>query len=240
VSRYLSYESAGGVATLRMDDGKGNAFGFAMMAAIDAALDRAMAERAVVVLTGRPGLFCGGMDLAVYNGGGGQVTRMMDAGSALLMRLLGFPRPVMAACNGHAVGMGAILLLACDFRLAVADGAIVQTNEVKMGAPMPDTAIALGRARLAPAYLHASMLTALACTPHEARSAGYLDALAGPAEFDAGIAAHARRLIALDAAAFDDTKRRMNAPLLAELAGTRARDALFFTAKFGPADATAC
>ncbi|KAB2855631.1 MAG: enoyl-CoA hydratase, partial [Bauldia sp.] len=70
MNRFLSYESADGIATLRMDDGRGNAFGFGMMAAIDVALDRALADRAVVVLSGRPGLFCGGMDLAVYNHGG--------------------------------------------------------------------------------------------------------------------------------------------------------------------------
>ncbi len=230
---FLSYRSSDGVATLRMDDGKGNAWGFGMMEAIDAGLDRALSDQAVVILTGRQGLFSGGMDLAVYRQGGEQVARMMAVGARLLRRLLEFPHPIMAAVSGHAVGMGATCLLACDFRLAVADRALIQTNEVQMGAPMPYTALALGRARLSAPHVNLSMLTAAAYSPSDALAAGYLDALALADDFETNIAACAQRLRKLEAKAFADTKRRLNEPLLAVIAETAVRDADFFAAKFG-------
>lgn len=237
MSPLLSYRLSDGIAILGMDDGKANAWGFGMMEAINAGLDRALMDKAVVVLTGRQGLFSGGMDLGIYRQGGEQVTRMMVDGAELLLRLLEFPRPVMAAVGGHAVGMGAVCLLACDFRLAVADGALIQTNEVQMGAPMPYTALALARARLTPPHVNASMLTAATYTPSQAMAAGYLDAIAPVTEFDASIAAHAQRLLKLEANAFAETKRRLNDPLLTALAATNARDADFFAAKFGGAGA---
>lgn len=235
MNEFLSYHLSDGVATLRMDDGKGNAWGFGMMEAIDAALDQALVDQAVVVLAGRPGLFSGGMDLAVYHRGGGQVTRMMQAGAELLLRLLKFPRPVMAAVAGHAVGMGAVCLLACDVRLAVADGALIQTNEVQMGAPMPYTALALGRARLASPHVSLSMLSATAYSSSQAMAAGYLDAIVPVADFDAGVLARAQALTKLEAKAFAETKRRLHQPLLTTLVETNAQDAAFFAAKFGDA-----
>lgn len=236
---FLSYHSSDGIATLRMDDGKGNAWGFGMMDAIDAGLDRALTDQAVVVLTGRRGLFSGGMDLGVYRQGGEHVVQMMGAGARLLRRLLEFPRPIMAAVSGHAVGMGATCLLACDFRLAVADGALIQTNEVQMGAPMPYTALALGRARLSTPHVNLSMLAAAAYTPSDALIAGYLDALAAADDFEASTAACAQRLLKLEAKAFADTKRRLNEPLLAAIAETAVRDADFFAAKFSGVGARA-
>jgi enoyl-CoA hydratase len=239
MSEFLSYRLSDGVAILRMDDGKANAWGFGMMEAIHAGLGRALADQAMVVLTGRQDLFSGGMDLGVYHRGGGDVVRMMAAGTEILRSMLEFPRPVMAAVTGHAVGMGAICLLACDFRLAVAEGALIQTNEVQMGAPMPHTALALARARLTAPHIYASMLTAAAHTPSEALAAGYLDALAPAADFQARIVAQAQRLLKLDPKAFTETKRRLNAPVLAALAETSPRDTDFFAAKFGAMGALA-
>ena len=51
----VSYAFADGVATLTMDDGKANAMSPAMQAALNAAFDRAEADKAIVVLTGRAG-----------------------------------------------------------------------------------------------------------------------------------------------------------------------------------------
>ena len=55
----VTYELKDSVATITMDDGKANAMSLPMLSALNAALDRAVADRAIVVLTGRPGIFSG-------------------------------------------------------------------------------------------------------------------------------------------------------------------------------------
>lgn len=224
----LSYQFADGIATLKMDDGKANVWGFAMMEAMNAALDRAAEDQAVVVMSGRPGMFSGGFDLAVFKLGGPDVARMLQNGSAIIERLVKFPRPVLAAVSGHAVAMGALSLLAFDARLAVAEGARIQLNETAIGMPLPYFGLALGRARLAQPHQSLAMLSAEAYTPAGAIAAGYLDAIAPAAEFEAAVAARAQSLAKLDAKAFAETKRRLNAPLLAALADASQLDAKSF------------
>jgi enoyl-CoA hydratase len=55
----VTYRLRDSVATITMDDGKVNALSLAMLAELGAALDRAVADRAVVVLTGREGVLGG-------------------------------------------------------------------------------------------------------------------------------------------------------------------------------------
>ena len=65
----VDYTQDGRVATITMDDGRANALSPAMQHAIHAALDRAEAEEAAVVLAGRPGRFCAGFDLQIMSQG---------------------------------------------------------------------------------------------------------------------------------------------------------------------------
>jgi enoyl-CoA hydratase len=42
---------------------------------------------------------------------------LVTEGSTLARRILSFPPPVIAVCNGHAIAKGAFLLLSCDYRI---------------------------------------------------------------------------------------------------------------------------
>ena len=64
----LSYEQKDDIALVVMDDGKVNAYGPAMIAALASALDRACCEAQAVVIAGRPGVFCAGYDLKIIRG----------------------------------------------------------------------------------------------------------------------------------------------------------------------------
>src|SRR5262245_61435730 len=101
----VAYEVEDAVATITMDDGKVNVMSVAMIRALDDALDRAQADGAVVLLTGREGVFSAGFDLRVLRGGGSEALAMVHGGFELAERLLSFPLPVLIACNGHAIAM---------------------------------------------------------------------------------------------------------------------------------------
>src|SRR5215472_632247 len=104
----IGYQLADSVATVTMDDGKVNVLSSRMIYEVSQAFDRALHDAAaVVVLAGRPGVFSAGFDLPVLRAGGPAAASMLRAGFDLAERLLSYPRPIVIACTGHAVAMGA-------------------------------------------------------------------------------------------------------------------------------------
>ena len=84
----VSYHCDGTIATITIDDGKVNALSLGVLAALDAALDRAEHDGAVVILAGREGVFSAGFDLPALRGGGPDALAMLRAGFELAARLL--------------------------------------------------------------------------------------------------------------------------------------------------------
>lgn len=210
----VSYRLDQSIATITLDDGKVNALSPTMLSQINGALDQAQADRAVVVLSGRHGVWSAGFDLAVLRSGGATTEGMVRSGFALAERLLAFPRPVIAACTGHAVAMGVFLLLSVDYRIGAAGPYRITTNEVAIGLTMPRAAIEITRQRLAPAHLHRALVLAEIYTPDDAVTAGMLDRAVPPAELADAARSAAARLAALDPAAHAATKLRTREPTL--------------------------
>src|SRR5262250_1341187 len=164
----VRYELEDSIATITMDDGKVNAMSLGMIAELNAALDRAQADRAVVVLVGRPGVFSAGFDLPVLRSGGADAVAMVRGGFELAERVLAFPMPVVVACTGHAVAMGVFLLLSGDYRLGAAGPYKITANEVAIGVAMPRAAVEILRQRLAPAYFNRAVTIAEPFAPENA------------------------------------------------------------------------
>ncbi len=209
-----SYQLADGVATITMDDGKANVISSPMLAALNSALDKAEGDGVAVVLAGRPGRFSGGFDLATLAAGGEPAAAMVTGGWAFAARLMTFPTPVVIACTGHAVALGALLLCACDYRVGAAGAFKLQANEVAIGITMPEAGVALLRDRLTPAALARAVALAEAFTPENAVAAGWLDEVV-PAESLLAVAQErARSFGALNKAAHHATKLRMRQSIL--------------------------
>jgi enoyl-CoA hydratase len=192
-----------------MDDGKVNALSSAMIGEIGEALDEAEGAGAVVVLSGRNGVFSAGFDLATFQRGPAASVEMVLAGARLVERLLAFPRPVLTACAGHAYPMGAFLMLSADVRLCAAGPWRIGMNEVAIGLTVPKFAVELARHRLtAPGF--ARIATAPMFAPEEALRLGYLDRVVAADALAGAVQEEATRLRALDAPSFAATKARIN------------------------------
>lgn len=213
----IIYQSDGGVVTITMDDGKANALGLALLDELARALRQAQSEASAIVLAGRPGMFSGGFDLAVFKRDPAELIQMLEAGARLAELLKSCPRPVVAACTGHAIAMGAFLLLSADLRIGVDAGARIQVNEVQVGLTVPHFAIELCQQRLAPAHLHRAVCTAAPYTPQEAVAAGFLDGVVPADALLQQVQAAAGQLAALPATAFSATKLRLADPGLQAL-----------------------
>lgn len=198
------------VHVLTLDDGKMNAFSFAMLAELNDALDACEHDRkaGALVLAGNARCFSAGFDLSVMGAGPSLAgTRMLELGGRLAFRLAGWHRPTVLAVPGHSLAFGAILLLAGDRRLGASDApkAKIGLNEVAIGMPLPGSVVALARTRLAAPAL-TGMYTATLYSPAEAVAAGYLDAVVPTADLGATALATAQALAKLPNPAFITTK----------------------------------
>lgn len=205
----VSYERDGDLAVLDMDDGKANVFGFAMFEAFNAALDRALDEAGAVVIAGRPGILSGGFDLGVIRGGDpAALEKLVSTGVRLMMRVYVHPQPVVTAATGHAVALGAFLLLASDWRVGTAGEFRIGLNESAIGLELPAFGIALARERLSPRHMSAAAIGATLYDPDGALAAGFLDEVAPAGEARARAIEQARTMTqTLDPAAFAANKR---------------------------------
>jgi enoyl-CoA hydratase len=209
VADLVTYSLQDSVATIKMDDGKVNSLSPEMLAALNRALDRAQADRAVVILTGREGRFSAGFDLGVLRAGGQAAHGMLMAGFRFCERLLSFPLPTIAACTGHAIAAGSFLLLSCDVRLGAAGAFKIGANEVAIGLNMPYSAIEVMRQRMAPRFFSRAALTAEIFAPDDAVLAGFLDQTLPPGEVLTDALTLATRFTQLDLNAHAESKRRV-------------------------------
>jgi enoyl-CoA hydratase len=133
----VDVEIEAGIAVITIDRPEvRNAIGFATVDELGAALDRVLESDAAVVVVR------GGGDRAFVSGGDlkelsairthDEAVEMATRVRRLLDRLAGFPLPVVAALNGHALGGGAEVAIAADIRVA-ADDIKIGFNQVSLG-----------------------------------------------------------------------------------------------------------
>ena len=204
----ISYRVDDEIATITIDDGKVNVLSLPLLTELNAALDRAEQDQAVVILAGREGVFSAGFDLPVLRAGGPDALAMLRAGFETAARLLAFPRPVVIACTGHAVAMGVFLLLSGDFRVGATGPFKITANEVAIGVTMPRAAVEICRQRLTPAHFNRAVVIAETFSPADAIAAGFLDRTAEASEVHEVARGVAAQLAALDRDAHAATKRR--------------------------------
>ena len=135
VEQHIKVESEGGVGWIRLNrPEKMNAIGELTRKQLGDAIKDAERDEAVrvVVLTGTGRAFSSGADVTEMTGGGGMHTAE-EVGDILrkeympmLVRLRTMPKPVIAAMNGPAVGIGASFALACDIRIATPEAYLME------------------------------------------------------------------------------------------------------------------
>jgi len=228
MAELATYALEGRIATIAMDDGKVNAMSPRMLGEVGAAFDRAEADRAVVVLTGREGVFSAGFDLPTLRAGGAESIGMVRAGFELAERILSFPFPVVVACTGHAVAMGVFLALSGDYRVGVEGNFRLAANEVAIGLTMPYPAIEILRNRLTPSAFNRAVMLAEPFSPANAVEAGFLDAVVTADELAVTVRTIATAASTLDMAAHAASKLRARGAMLAAMrTGTDAQYSIF-------------
>jgi enoyl-CoA hydratase len=168
--------SDGDVSIITLNDGKANVFSPEMSKAVSSLLDKVPEDKGSLVITGRPGIFSAGFDLKIISSGDSDaVASMVKAGFTLLARIYNFPRPVIAACSGHGVALGAFLLCCADYRIGAKGQFIVQANETRNNMSIPTPILEISKSRIAKTHWYRAILNAEAYPVENAIEPGYLD-----------------------------------------------------------------
>jgi enoyl-CoA hydratase len=205
------------IATLRIDDGKRNALSPQVLREIYKAFDRAEADRAVVIVSGRESVFSAGFDLHVMKRGGFKALGMLRSGYALTARVLAYPYPVIAACNGHSLAMGVFLMLSADYVIGSRGDFKIAANEVAIGLTMPRVAAAVLRNRLDPAAFQRAVNLSQYFDSESALHAGFFDELVDPVDLLSRAEVCADEFKKLDSLAHTASKRRIRAALIRKI-----------------------
>jgi enoyl-CoA hydratase len=133
-------------------------------------------DATAVVLTGAGTVFSAGADLyRVLEAGPDYI----DAGIAALTRafetLFVFPRPVVAAVNGHALAGGCILTCACDYRIMSESAGTIGAVELKAGVPFPAWALEVLRHAVNNHHVQEIVYTGRSYPPDVALDKGLVD-----------------------------------------------------------------
>jgi enoyl-CoA hydratase len=182
---------------------------------------RADRDAKVVVLTGAGPTFCAGGDFdyidALHDD---QAFRdySADEGGEILLEMLRFPVPVIAAVNGPAVGLGCSLAIMADVVL-LSDGAHLADPHVALGLVAGDGGAAMWPLLTSVLRAKEYLYTGDRILPERAVSMGLATRVVPATDLLDEAMRLARRLAAQPAQALQDTKRAINAGLLAGIAG---------------------
>jgi 3,2-trans-enoyl-CoA isomerase len=134
---FVKVEIGEGIATIALSRGKVNAINHTVVDELRQCLEKLADDRDVkaIVLTGRGNFFSFGFDVTEFlSYSKAAFTRYLTAFTNLYTYLFTYPKPVVAALNGHTIAGGCMLAIACDFRLMVAGKAKMSLNEITFGA----------------------------------------------------------------------------------------------------------
>jgi len=208
-----------GIAILKLSHGKANTMDVELcQAVIDAFCSLRTSSAKAVVLTGQGGMFSAGVDLIRTSAGGPEyVRKFLPVLNAMFDAVFHFPRPVIAAVNGHAVAGGCVLACCADHRIMAQGNGRIGITELLVGLPFPALAFEVMRLATAPRFFPQAVYGGETHLSDGGLERGWIHEIVQPAELNDKALAVARKLAALPPVTFSTTKRQIHADALARM-----------------------
>ena len=209
----------GRVALLRMTHGKANAMDLEFCEGLAAQAEACRAsDAAALVITGQGKIFSAGVDLPrLVAGGATQMTVFLTAMSRAFEAMFAFPKPLVAAVNGHAIAGGCVLTACADYRMMASEPGRIGIPELLVGVPFPVVPLEIVRFATPPQHLQALIYRGLTLPAADALSYGLVDAVVNPERLIDEALAVAENLAAVPVEAFALTKRQLREPALTRM-----------------------
>ncbi|KAJ2726050.1 dodecenoyl-CoA isomerase [Coemansia sp. Benny D115] len=226
---FTEFKSVGCLATITMNSPGANTFDLPALQALDSAVAQAEARgdvRALVLTSAVDGFFSGGFNLPVLQ----RISRpdflaLWGMGKQVFRRILALPVPSVAAIDGHALGLGCVMAMACQHRFMVQSPRRIGLNEVAVGMPVPDWLAVRFRDLTSPRTAEEMLPVGATATASEAHAVGLVDRLcASRADLDAAVAEHLRQRCAVPPPAQAATLQALRRSFLEYFDAESARD----------------
>ena len=196
------------VSIITLDDGKVNVFSPTMIDEVSNLLDQVPTDKGSLLIVGREGIFSAGFDLKVLMSGDAEkAVGMLRSGFEMLSRIFSFPRPVVAACSGHAIALGAFLLCSCDYRVGTKGKFQIGANEVRNNMIVPTPILELAKFKLAKNHKQRALLNGEMYLIEDAVAPGYLDEVVEPDKLKETATIKAKDLATLGHPFYHQTKQ---------------------------------
>jgi enoyl-CoA hydratase len=204
-----------GIAVVTLDRPPLNAIDEQVVTELDAATTELAADaetRAVLVRSALEGVFMAGADIHEFERIAAEGIDRALLAQEVFTRFAELPQPTVAAINGHALGGGLELALACDFRfLGRAEGALLGLPEVRLGL-LPGAGGTQRLTRLVgPGRATELIMKGLQLSPEQAAEAGLVHFLVEPGELEANARDYTVRLARQAPIALRGIKRAIRA-----------------------------
>ncbi|WP_420635889.1 enoyl-CoA hydratase/isomerase family protein [Candidatus Palauibacter sp.] len=203
----------GGVALIRMEREPANVLTAEFSDALNAEFDRVRNDGGVeaIILTGTGSAFSAGVELfRVVNGGAAYVESLLASLGVLFSKLRAFPKPVVAAVNGHAIAGGGVIACACDYRVMSRGNGRIGLPELRVGVPFPAVALDIVRAAVPQRYHREVLLLGRSYGPETAAERGFVDEIVPAERLIQRARKVAAELASIPAATYDLTKRQLS------------------------------
>lgn len=201
----------GKIALLTLAKGKANTLDIEFCRALTGQfneLKKASAE--AVVITAEGPIFSAGVDLLRASKGGTKYLRQfLPVLNKMFDAAFNFPKPLVAAVNGHAIAGGCVLACCADYRLMARGNGKIGVTELLVGLPFPALAFEVMRFVASPRYLAEVIYTGETYPPESALERGLLHEVVEPDVLQERALQAASLLAELSPAAFAQTKQQM-------------------------------
>jgi enoyl-CoA hydratase len=220
----ISRSQLEGILTLRLAHGKASALDVELLDALLHELDGVGEDVRALILTGTGSIFSAGVDLfRLTQGGPDYVRNFLPLLCRFLRKLFSFPRPVVAAVNGHAIAGGCVITLACDARL-MADGVgRIGLPELLVGVPFPTAALEVVRFAVPREKVQSLIYTGRTLSARDALAEGLIEEVVAPDALLSRAQELAQRLAQIPPSVFSLTKLSLRAEALERIDRTGER-----------------
>jgi enoyl-CoA hydratase len=201
------------IATVTIAPGKANALDIELSEELEKCFAQiAQSAARAVVVTGQGRIFCAGVDLIrLSSAGPDYVHKFLPALHRAFNAMFFFPKPVVAAVNGHAIAGGCVLACAADRRIMARSDGRIGVTELLVGVPFPAVAFETMRFAVPKRHLPELLYTGATFDVDAALERGLVDAVVSPEELMPSAISAAEQFSALSPAAFAQTKAQLRA-----------------------------
>lgn len=206
------------LAIITLDRSRSNALNREMITELNDMLINIASDPNIggVVITGKDNFFSAGLDLIeLYHYSETEATSFWNLFLIFTATITSFPKPLVAAINGHSPAGGCVIALACDYRIMAEGKFIIGLNEVPVGIIVPNSIFKLYSFWIGAANASRSLLEGRLFSPDEAVAVGLIDELVNPASILTAAERKIRKFMAMERNTWGQSKLHIRKELIA-------------------------